>query len=44
MQITPHHTPLTIQVSLMMIPGNIAQQQMGNEMSIVPPLFFNLFL
>lgn len=43
-QIMRQYTPLTIQVRLMLILGNITQQQMSNEMSVLPSLFLNLFL
>lgn len=43
-QIMRQYTPLTIQVRLMSILGNITQQQMSNEMSVLPSLFLNLFL
>lgn len=38
-QIMPYHTPLTIQVRLILILGNITQQQTGKEISMLPSLF-----
>lgn len=34
----------TVQVKMVLILGNITQQQMGNAMSMLPSLFLNLFL